>query len=172
MGRRAKFIISLYLLLKKILFNPNSLVIGFQGLAYCTILCKLLSTKVIIRSNSSPSGWSNNYIKRILYKKIYGMANTIIVNSEKFKKELKSKFNLKSECIYNPLNKKEIIKNSQKKLKLIFLIKKSFKIISVARFSDQKDHLCIINAINLLKDKYKNIRVLLIGSGKKKERNY
>ena len=42
------------------------------------------------------------------------MANTIIVNSEKFKKELKSKFNLKSECIYNPLNKKKLLKTLKK----------------------------------------------------------
>ena len=103
------------LLLKEILSSRNSLVLCFQGLVYCTILCKLLSTKVIIRSNSSPSGWSDNYIKKILYKRIYGMADKIIVNSEKFKQELKLKFNLNSECIYNPLNKKEILRNSQKK---------------------------------------------------------
>ena len=170
MGRRAKFILTLFLLLKEILSSRNSLVLCFQGLVYCTILCKLLSTKVIIRSNSSPSGWSDNYIKQILYKKIYGMADKIIVNSEKFKQELKFKFNLKSECIYNPLNQKEIIKNSQKKINFKFFKNKYFKVISVARFSSQKDHLCLIKSINLLKDRYKNIRVLLIGSGKKKEK--
>ena len=42
-----------------------------------------------------------------------------------------------------------------------------FKIISVARFSDQKDHFCLIRSINLLKKKYENIKVLLIGSGEK-----
>ena len=46
--------------------------------------------------------------------------------------------------------------------------KNDFKIISVARFTDQKDHFCLIKAINLLKEKYKNIKVLLIGSGEKK----
>ncbi len=169
MSRRMKFVISLILLFKEIKSNRNSLVLCFQGLVYCTILCRLLSTKVIIRSNSSPSGWSDNFIKKILYKIIYSMANKIIVNSENFKKELKSKFNLDSECIYNPLNKKEIIKNSKKKIKIKFFNNKNFKIICVARFSDQKDHLCLIKSINLLKDKYKNIKVLLIGSGNKKK---
>lgn len=169
MGRRTKFIISLFLLFKEIIHNKNSLVFCFQGLAYCTILCKLLSTKVVIRSNSSPTGWSDNFIKKILYKKIYSLANLIIVNSEKFKKELKHKFNLNSECIYNPLNKKEILKNSKKKIEIKFFSKKNFKIICVARFSSQKDHLCIIRSINLLKDKYKNIKILLLGSGKKKK---
>ena len=168
-GKRTKFIISLFLLFKKLLFNQNSTVFCFQGLAYCIVLCKLLSTKIIIRSNSSPSGWSKNYIKKKLYKIIYGMADKIIVNSEDFKKELKLKFNVNSECIYNPLNKKEIIKNSKKKIKIDFFKKKDFKIISVARFTDQKDHLCLIRSINLLKNKYKNIKVLLIGSGNKKK---
>ena len=168
-GRRVKFIISLFLLFKKILSNRNSIVFCFQGLAYCTILCKLLSTKIIIRSNSSPSGWSKNFIKKILYKNVYNKADKIIVNSEEFKKEIKSKFNLNSECIYNPLNKYEIIKNSKKKINISFFKKKDFKIISVARFSSQKDHLSLIKSISLLKNKYKNIKVLLIGSGNKKE---
>ena len=168
-GRRIKFIISLFLLMKKILFNRSYTVLCFQGLAYCIILCKILSTKIIIRSNSSPSGWSKKHIKKILYKKIYNMADKIIVNSVEFKKELKSKFNLNSECIYNPLNKKEIIRNSKKKINISFFKKKDFKIISVARFSNQKDHFCLIRSINLLKNKYKNIKVLLIGSGNKEK---
>lgn len=169
-GRRVKFIISLVLLFKKLLFSKNCTVFCFQGLVYCTILCKILSTKIIIRSNSSPSGWSNNFFKKILYKKIYGMADKIIVNSEDFKKELKSKFELESKCIFNPLNKKEILKNSKKIIKINFFNrKKDFKIISVARFSDQKDHICLIKSINLIKGRYKNLKVLLIGSGEKKE---
>ena len=169
-GRRTKFIISLFLLFKTILFNRSSTVFCFQGLAYCTILCKLLSTKIIIRSNSSPSGWSKNYIKKILYKKIYNMADKIIVNSEDFKKELKIKFDINSVSIYNPLNKKEIIKNSKRKININFFKKNSFKIISVARFTDQKDHLCLVKSINSIKNKYKNIKVLLIGSGDKKRK--
>ena len=42
------------------------------------------------------------------------MANKIIVNSLEFKVEYKKKFNIKTTCIYNPLNKNEIIKNSKK----------------------------------------------------------
>ncbi len=169
LGRRTKFIVCLFLLMKKILFSKNTTVFCFQGLAYCTILCKIFATKIIIRSNSSPSGWSQNIFKKFLYKIIYNMADKIIVNSLDFQKELKNKFNLNSQCIYNPLNKKEIIKDSKKKIQNKFFKKSDFKIISVARFSDQKDHFCLIKSINLLKNKYQNIKVLLIGSGKKKE---
>ncbi len=169
-GRRVKFFISLLLLLKKLLRSKDCTVLCFQGLAYCAFLCKILSTKVIIRSNSSPSGWSKNPIKKILYKKIYNMADKIIVNSEDFKKELKSKFGLESRCILNPLNKKEILQKSNNKININFFNRKNdFKIISVARFSDQKDHICLIKSINLIKNKYKNLKVLLMGSGEKKK---
>lgn len=169
LGRRTKFIVCLFLLIKKIFLNKNITVFCFQGLAYCTVLCKVLFTKIVIRSNSSPSGWSQNILKKISYRIIYNMADKIIVNSMDFQKELKKKFNLNSQCIYNPLNKKEIIKNSKKKIKIKFYNKNDFKIISVARFSDQKDHICLIKSINLLKKKYENIKVLLIGSGEKKQ---
>ena len=88
-GRRMKFLVSLYYLFKELIKNMNSTVLCFQGIAYCTILCRILGIKVIIRSNSSPSGWSKNFIKIFLYRKIYGMADKIIVNSFAFKNELK-----------------------------------------------------------------------------------
>ena len=163
-GRRLKFLISIYYLIKEILKNRNSTVFCFQGILYCTIFCKLFSTKIIIRSNSSPSGWSKNIIKKHLYKIIYGWSDTIIVNSLDFKRELKKKFNLSSICIYNPLNKKEILKNSKEDVKISFFQKNSFNLINVARFSEQKDHECLIKAIGLLKNKYK-IKLLLLGSG-------
>ena len=71
LGRRKKFIVSLFLLLIEIFKDRNLTVFCFQGLAYCTILCKIFSTKIVIRSNSSPSGWSQNILKKILYKIIY-----------------------------------------------------------------------------------------------------
>ena len=167
-GRRTKFLISLIFLFKEIKSNKNAIVFCFQGIVYCTLLCKLTGTKIIIRSNSSPSGWSKNFIKKFLYKKIYGLADKIIVNSLNFKNELKYKFNLKSVCIYNPLNIKEIKKNSQRKVKINFYKKDCLNIISIARFSDQKDHACLIKSINILKDNY-NVRLILLGSGSLKE---
>jgi len=162
--RRLKFLISIYYLFKEVVKNKDSTILCFQGILYCTIFCKLFSKKIIIRSNSSPSGWSKNIIKNYLYKIIYGWADKIIVNSLGFKKELSQKFKLNSICIYNPLDKKEILKNSKKNIKIHFFKNKSYKLISVARFAEQKDHECLVRAINLLKDKYK-IRLLLLGSG-------
>ena len=68
------------------------------------------------RQIASPSGWSGNFIKIAFFKTVLRLANCIIVNSHDFKNEFKDKFNIKAECIYNPLNKNEIIKNSKKKI--------------------------------------------------------
>ena len=168
-GRRFKFIISIYYLFKEIIKNKDSTVLCFQGILYCTFFCKFFSTRIIIRSNSSPSGWSKNIIKNYLYKSIYSWADKIIVNSLDFKNELFKRFKLESICIYNPLNKKEILKDSKKNIRINFFENKSYKLISVARFTEQKDHECLVRAINLLKDKYK-IRLLLLGYGPTKKK--
>tara|TARA_Y100000816_G_C26070902_1_gene563290 strand:- start:73 stop:1173 length:1101 start_codon:yes stop_codon:yes gene_type:complete len=170
LGRRLKFIISIFYLTKEILLNKDSVVFCFQGIAYCTLVCKLFSTKIIIRSNSSPTGWSSNFFKKKLYKIIYGMADSIIVNSVAFKKELKNKFNLESVCIYNPLNTKEIISKSKKKIHLNFFNKKNLNIISVARFSKQKDHECLVKSIYMLNKKIENVKLLLLGSGEEQKK--
>ena len=166
-GRRTKFLVSLIFLLKEILTSHKPKILCFQGIVYCIILSKILGLKIIVRSNSSPSGWSKNLIKKNFYKVIYGFADKIIVNSLDFKRELKNKFNLESTSIYNPLNRTEILENSKKKIKMNFFKKKSLNIISVARFAEQKDHICLIKSVNLLKKKY-NIKLLLLGSGPKK----
>ena len=46
-----------------------------------------------------------------------------MANSKDFIKSLKSEFNVNAHCIYNPLNKNEIIKNLKLKLKNILKVK-------------------------------------------------
>ena len=62
-GRRKKFIVSLFLLLIEIFKDRNLTVFCFQGNIYCTLLCKLFGVKIIVRSNSAPEGWSQNILK-------------------------------------------------------------------------------------------------------------
>jgi len=123
LSRRTKYLVCLILLLKKILINKDVLILAFQANIYCILLSKIFNIKIIARSNSSPSGWSKNLLKNIIYKKILKMADKVIVNSEEFKKEMKIRFSLNTECIYNPLNKKEILFLSKKKNKFNYFIK-------------------------------------------------
>ena len=162
-GRFRKYIICVFLLIKILLKNRNILVFTFQANLYAILVCKLFRIKVISRSNSSPSGWSKNFIKNYIYKVGLNLADTIIVNSIEFKQEMKKKFSINATHIYNPLNKNEIIKLSKKKVKNIFP-KKTLKIISVGRLVDQKNQLTLLKAINIIKNLYP-VRVVLIGRG-------
>ena len=166
-GRRKKFFVGLFLLFFEILKDRNTLVFSFQGNVYCTLLCKLLGIKVIVRSNSAPDGWSQNRFKYLIFKYILGSADKVIVNSLEFKKKFKTKFKIDAECIYNPLNKKEIIKKSKIKSKIKF-DKKKLKLINVGRYADQKDQLTLLKAVNKIKDKI-NLNLLLVGRGVEKE---
>jgi len=166
LGRRKKFFMCLFLLFLEILKDKNTLVFSFQGNIYCTLLCKILGVKVIVRSNTSPDGWSQNIIKHFFFKIILSSANKIIVNSIDFKKQFKKKYNIKATCIYNPLNKKEI-KNKSKQKTQNYFSKDCLKIINVGRLIDQKDQMTLIKAINLVKKKIK-INVLIVGNGREK----
>ena len=167
-GRKIKYLIALYLLVKEIIKNDNKVVFAFQANIYCIILCKLFNTKIIVRSNSSPSGWSKNFLKNIIFEYILGLANKIIVNSLVFQKELNKKFNVKSICIYNPLNISQIQILSRKK-QVNKIKTNGLKIINVGRFTDQKDHITLLKAINILKNKFQ-INLLIIGRGVNKNK--
>ena len=117
LGRRKKFIVSLFLLLIEIFKDRNLTVFCFQGNIYCTLLCKLFGVKIIVRSNSAPEGWSQNILKFYCFKYIFKFADEIIVNSLDFKRKFKNRFNLKTLCIYNPLNKKKLLQSLKLNLK-------------------------------------------------------
>jgi glycosyltransferase involved in cell wall biosynthesis len=168
LGIRFNYLICLLILIREILNKENPLVFAFQANIYCIVVCKILRVKIVTRSNSSPSGWTQNNIKNFIFKKIFSKADKIIVNSLEFQKEFKKKFNVKTTCIYNPLNKKEILYKSKKDINLRFFKKKNkFKILNIGRFTDQKDHHTLLKSVKILKNKYNlNFILLIIGRGK------
>lgn len=169
-NRRVKILISLFLLYKLYLKNKDFNVLSFQGNLYCCFLCKLLKVKVILRSNASITGWSKGYIKKILYKYISNMANKIIVNSVEFQKQYLKIFNIKTVHIYNPLNAKEIIKKSKKKINYKFFGNKTYNFINIGRLVNQKDQITLLKAFNLIKKKTKfKFKLLIMGNGKNKD---
>ncbi len=164
LGRKTKYLICLLILLKKIIFKNNIIVLCFQANVYCTILCKLLNIKIIVRSNSSPSGWSKNFLKNFIFKKVLNKADKVLVNSLQFKSQLKKKFNVNAQCIYNPLNINEIKKKSKKHSKKYFKNNNSLKIINIGRFTDQKDQITFLKALNSIKNKTK-FEAIILGRG-------
>ena len=93
-----------------------------------------------------------------------------MVNSIEFKKQMKDFFGINSYCIYNPLNKNEIIyKKVKKKTNYIFGKQKTLRILNIGRFVDQKDQETLIKALNVLKNKIK-FQARIIGRGQLKEK--
>ena len=168
LGRRSKYFIALFLLLKEILRNKKIIVLSFQANIYCLLLCKLFGINIIIRSNSSPSGWTKNFIKNLIFKLSFPLADNIIVNSKELKQELKKKFNINSVNIYNPLNLKEIRKKSQYGKIKFFKKENSLKILNIGRYVEQKDQLTLIKALKLSKNL--NYEAIIVGKGKLKNK--
>ena len=173
-NRMLKYLICIFLLIKTIVSNRNSIIFSFQANLYSILIAKLFNIKIIIRSNSAPAGWSSNFFKTFIFKTLLKKADKIIVNSLDFKKQLYDKFKVSSECIYNPLNKFEILKLSQKKIRISNSKNKDeIKLINIGRFVDQKDQITLLKAINEIKGKIK-IKLTIIGRGthKKMFENY
>ena len=169
-----KYFKCLNLLIKEYLKNKNSLVFSFQANIYAIILSSFLGFKIISRSNSSPTGWGKNAVKNILFRIFFKFSDAIIVNSKEFQMEFRKKFNISTKLIYNPLNKNEIIKKSRIRLKSNFFNSKKFlKIISIGRFTEQKDHETLLKSFKIICKKI-NARLIIMGYGiKEKEiKNY
>ncbi len=163
LGRIYKYFICSLILFKILIFNKNTTVFAFQANLYCILICKLFSTKIIVRSNSAPEGWSKSFLKKKIFKLIINKADRLIVNSIHFKNNMKKKFNVGSTVIYNPLNKDEVLFKSKFKQRKIFP-KNCLKIINVGRFVEQKDQLTLLKSLNLIKDKI-NFYAVLLGRG-------
>ena len=164
-SRIFKILHSMFLLTKELFLNSHSVILSFQANFYAILICKFFNTKIIARSNASPSGWSKNNLKLNAFKLLLKYPKAVIVNSVEFKKEMKKKFNINSKCIFNPLNKSKILKLSKKKIsRNVYKYKSSLKLISVGRLVDQKDHLTLLKAIKLIHLKCK-VELLIIGRG-------
>ncbi len=162
-----KYFCCLSILLKEYLNDKNFVLFSFQANIYALILSYFLNFKIISRSNSSPSGWNKNFLKNLVFKFFFKKANCIIVNSKEFQKEFKKKFKINTNFIYNPLDKKEILKKSKYQVKNKIFRTKFLKIINIARFTDQKDHSTLIEAIKIVSKKIK-CELIIIGYGSNK----
>ena len=170
-SRILKILISSSLLIKELLKNNDKeiIVFSFQANLYSILITRLFGKKIVVRLNSSPSGWLNNRFKKFIYKKILSFSDKIIVNSQEFKKQIQTDLKLKSICIYNPLDKQNIKFKSNSKIKKPYRYKNSLKIINIGRLVDQKDHITLLKSINNIKSKI-NLELIIIGQGKNKNK--
>ena len=159
-SRFIKSLICLYIIIKNF-WNKEILIFSLQSNLFSIIASKLISSKIILRLNTSPEKYSTNFVKKFIFRIMYSLADKIIVNSYEFKNNFKNYYNLDSTVILNPL---KIVKT---KKKISFF--KNFnrlKIICIGRLTHQKDHMTLLKSLELLKYKFKaNFRLYLIGKG-------
>jgi glycosyltransferase involved in cell wall biosynthesis len=164
-GRHFKYFFCLILLVKIILNNKkNCVVFSWQANIYSIIICYFFRIKIISRSNSSPSGWSKNIFKNFIFKFFLKKADTLIVNSILFKKEIDKKFHVRSKLILNPFDFSFIKKKSNEKINNLLFKNKKLKILNIGRFTDQKDQITLIKAAKLAL-KIINLKLFIIGKG-------
>ena len=161
-NRYPKYFLCLLLLIRILLFDRNYTILTFQANIYVIIISKIFNIKVISRSNSSPSGWSNAPLKQSIFSYFFKKADKIIVNSYDFKSEMDKKYEVNVECILNPFLFKKIKKLSLQKAKKIYSYK-CLKIISVGRLTDQKDFMTLFKAVENVKNKI--VQLVIIGKG-------
>jgi glycosyltransferase involved in cell wall biosynthesis len=165
-SRIIKYLICSIILFFNLFLKKNKpIIFAFQANIYAIIIAKILNTKVITRSNSAPSGWSNNILKKNIYKFFINLADDVVVNSKEFKKFFEREFNKKALFIYNPFDKNFINSKLKENYKIKFFKKNFLNIISIGRLTDQKDHLTLLKSIQLLDSKFK-VRVIIAGKGK------
>jgi len=157
-SRFLKGVICFFLFLR---LKKNFLIISFQSNILAIFIAKIFQQKIIIRSNTAPEKYINNFVTSIFFKFFFSMANEIIVNSKLFRSSLKKILGLNSVVIYNPIKSKKFFKKYSKKKKL--------KILTVGRLTDQKNHLLLLNSVKNLKN---NIKwdLKIIGRGYKKSK--
>ena len=166
--RPIKTLISIYYLVKALFENRKVIIFSFQANIFSIIICKLFSAKVITRSNSFPDDWTNNYLKKKIFKFVYNLADKTIVNSIEVKKKFKKFYSIHAVHIYNPVDKTKIISLSKKKIKNLYKHKNSLKLIIVGRLSKEKDHITFLKSLKILLNKIK-FEAIILGSGSQKD---
>ena len=168
-NRIIKTFISIILFIIFLLKEKNKITIfSFNSNVYAILLAKLFNCKIIIRSNASPQGYSERFVKKKIFSLLFNLSDQVIVNSLDFKKQVKKILNVNSICIYNPLEDSTFInKKAKKKIKFKFFRSNCLNIISVGRLVKQKNHITILKAANILKNKL-NFKLLIMGDGEEK----
>jgi glycosyltransferase involved in cell wall biosynthesis len=111
-------------------------------------------------------------IYKILVKLFFNKADTIVSVSKESARDLISNFKIKKEkikVIYNPLNVKEIKRLSEEPLEEEY--KEIFKnpvIINIGQLGKQKNHQDLIRSFVGVKNKIKNVKLVILGQGPQK----
>jgi glycosyltransferase involved in cell wall biosynthesis len=136
------------------------------------IIGRIAGVRSIINSEHNTSNWkSNNFILFNIYKYTLRYVDIIHCISNSVKEHMLRVINDRSDkirLIYNGVEV-EKFKSKQVGVKKTLSLEKSFPIIgSISRFDKRKGIEYLIKATKLLKTKYVNVKLVLIGDGEEK----
>jgi len=145
-------------------FNKKQVILSFQDHPFSILISKIKKVPCIIRIANHPYGslkYFNNkinfFIKLNIKKIFYFFASGIICNSMSSTKFFKKYYkNKKIITIYNTLKKKKSFINN---------LNRRDQIVSIGRLQNQKNFSGLIRAFNLVKDKLKKTKLIIVGSG-------
>ena len=159
--------INLYRCINK---KNRSIIFSLQSSIFSIIVAKLKKAKIITRIANHPSSsllFFNNiffyniklYIKTLIYK----LSDGLICNSNESKKYfVKKSYKKKIINIYNPLPLEKNIKEYSN-------YKNQNVLLTVSRLENQKNIIGLIDAFKIVKEKFHNIKLIIIGSGSQKK---
>ncbi len=151
--------------------NPkNTIVFSLQSSSISILLSRIFKFKIVVRNAEDPL-YSTFYAENrifsifilILKFLTYSFASGIITNSNGSKKSIKKLIFFKKNIkyIYNPYLKK-ILKNIK--------FKKNNYILSIGRFTKQKNFEGLIKSFKYLQKNIDNYKLILVGDGELKKR--
>lgn len=146
-------------------YFKNYTFLSFQSHYIAVIISKIIKTKIILRIANHPVGAVKFFqskfeykIKSFLKNTVYKFSDGIVANSKESLNYFKNRsFDNELICIYNPiriLKRKNKIKNKNKKY-----------LLSIGRLEKQKNFLGLLWAFKLAKEKSKNLKLVIVGSG-------
>ena len=110
---------------------------------------------------------TKDYIKKkiilFLIKIYYPKSDAVVGISKKLSVDLKNYINSKVITIYNPSLEEKIIQNNI--IKKVKVNRNKKIILNVGFFEKQKDQITLLKSINILKKKYTNFLLLMVGEG-------
>lgn len=143
----------------KVFRNKYDVVISFlpRSSFYAALGAKITNTKLIISERNDPSSIYTSNLKKIIFSKIYSLADGFVFQTNDAKNFFCDKIQKKSLIIPNPVS--EIFYDYKNP------IKRKKNIVSIGRLEEQKNQKLLIEAFKEFKKNNSGYKLIIYGDG-------
>lgn len=131
-------------------------VIPFMTAVYCTTIFALLGLNIPVIASERIDPAHSSPLRKILRRLLLPMTTHLVVQTEKIKEYYSPKIQNKTSVIYNPVTDK-VFETSYNAINNL--------IVSVGRLYPQKNQKMMIDAFNMIKNKYPDYKLIIYGEG-------